>query len=76
MFCLLGLAKSQQSVKTGFGKGVCALKAAEIDFPSSVPRRDIGKECKQSQSIFRQLSFKVPTRVVITRVVPTRVVLT
>jgi hypothetical protein len=33
---LLGLAKSQQSVKTSFRKVVCELKAAELDFPSSV----------------------------------------
>jgi hypothetical protein len=35
---MLGLAKSQQSVKTSFGKVVCELKAAELDFPSSVPK--------------------------------------
>jgi hypothetical protein len=35
-FPVLGLAKSQQSVKTSFGKVVCELKAAELDFPSSV----------------------------------------
>jgi hypothetical protein len=35
---LLGLAKSQQSVKTSFGKVVCELKATELDFPSSVPK--------------------------------------
>jgi hypothetical protein len=28
---VLGLAKSQQSVKTSFGKVVCELKAAELD---------------------------------------------
>jgi hypothetical protein len=33
---LLGLAKSQQYVKTSFGKVVCELKATELDFPSSV----------------------------------------
>jgi hypothetical protein len=36
--CVLGLAKSQQSVKTSFGKVVCELKAAELDFPSSVAK--------------------------------------
>jgi hypothetical protein len=35
---ILGLAKSQQSVKTSFGKVVCELKATELDFPSLVPK--------------------------------------
>jgi hypothetical protein len=33
---LLGLAKSQQSVMTSFGKVICELKATELDFPSLV----------------------------------------
>jgi hypothetical protein len=57
--CLLGLAQSQQSVKTSFGKVVWELKAAELDFPSSVPRKGyIGNEYKQSQSILRHLSLR------------------
>jgi hypothetical protein len=41
---LLGLAKSQQSVKTSFGKVVCELKAAELDFPSSVPKTGLYRQ--------------------------------
>jgi hypothetical protein len=41
---LLGLAKSQQSVKTSFGKVVCELKAAELDFPSSVPKTGLNRQ--------------------------------
>jgi hypothetical protein len=57
---VLGLAKSQQSVKTSFGKGVCELKAAELDFPSSVPKTGfyIGNEYKQSQSILSHVSLR------------------
>jgi hypothetical protein len=38
---VLGLAKSQQSVKTIFGKVVCELKATELDFPTPVPKTDL-----------------------------------
>jgi hypothetical protein len=41
---VLGLAKSQQSVKTSFGKVVCELKAAELDFPSSVPKTGLYRQ--------------------------------
>jgi hypothetical protein len=41
---LLGLAKSQQSVKTSFGKVDCELKAAELDFPSSVPKTGLYRQ--------------------------------
>jgi hypothetical protein len=41
MAILLGLAKSQQSVQTSFGKVVCESKAAELDFPSSVPKTSL-----------------------------------
>jgi hypothetical protein len=40
----LGLAKSQQSVKTSFGKVVCELKAAELDFPSSGPKTGLYRQ--------------------------------
>jgi hypothetical protein len=41
---LLGLAKSQQSVKTSFGKVLCELKAAELDFPSLVPKTGLYRQ--------------------------------
>jgi hypothetical protein len=41
---VLGLAKSQQSAKTGFGKVVCELKATELDFPSSVPKTGLYRQ--------------------------------
>jgi hypothetical protein len=41
---MLGLAKSQQSVKTSFGKVVCELKAAELDFPNSVPKTGLYRQ--------------------------------
>jgi hypothetical protein len=41
---VLGLAKSQQSVKTSFGKVVCELKATELDFPSSVPKTGLYRQ--------------------------------
>jgi hypothetical protein len=74
---MLGLAKSQQSVKTSFGKVVCALKAAELDFPNSVPKTSLYRQGIQAVSInLKSLVIKMPTRVVLTRMVPTRVVLT
>jgi hypothetical protein len=54
----LGLAKSQQSVTTSFGKVVCERKAAELDFPSSVPKTGLYREYKQSQSILCHLSLR------------------
>jgi hypothetical protein len=47
---MLGLAKSQQSVKTSFGKVVCELKAAELDSPSSVPKRGLYRQGIQAVS--------------------------
>jgi hypothetical protein len=41
---MLGLAKSQQSVKTSFGKVVCELKATELDFRSSVPKTGLYRQ--------------------------------
>jgi hypothetical protein len=41
---LLGLAKSQQSVKASFGKVVCELKATELDFPSAVPKTGLYRQ--------------------------------
>jgi hypothetical protein len=74
---MLGLAKSQQSVKTSFGKVVCELKAAELDFPSSVPKTGSYRQGIQAVSInLKSLVIKMPTRVVLIRMVPTRVVLT
>jgi hypothetical protein len=72
---VLGLAKSQQSVKTSFGKLVCELKAAELDCPSSVPKTGLYGQGIQAVSIkLKSLVITMPTRVVLTRVVPTRVV--
>jgi hypothetical protein len=78
---VLGLAKSQQSVKTSFGKVVCELKATELDFPSSVPKtglyRGLCRQRIQAVSInLKSLVIKMPTRVVPTRMVARRVVLT
>jgi hypothetical protein len=41
---LLELAKSQQTVKTSFGKVLCELKAAKLDFPSSVPKTGLYRQ--------------------------------
>jgi hypothetical protein len=41
---MLGLAKSQQSVKPTIGKLVCELKAAELDFPSLVPKTGLYRQ--------------------------------
>jgi hypothetical protein len=69
-----GLATSQKSVKTSFGKVVCELKAAELDFPSSVPTTGLYKQGIQAVSInLKSLVIKMRTRVVLTRVVSTRV---
>jgi hypothetical protein len=74
---MLGLARSQQSVKTNFGEVVCELKAAELDFSSSVPKTGLYRQGIQAVSMkIKSLVIKMPTRVVLTRVVPTRVVLT
>jgi hypothetical protein len=74
---LLGLTKSQRSVKTSFGKEVCELKAIELDFPRSVPKAGLYRQGIKAVSInLKPLVIKVPTRVVLTRIVPTRVVLT
>jgi hypothetical protein len=76
MYDVLGLAKSQQSVKTSFGKVVCELKAAELYFPSSVPKAGLYRQGIQAVSIkLKSLVIEMPTRVVLTRVVPARVVL-
>jgi hypothetical protein len=48
---LLGLAKSQQSVKTSLGKVVCELKASELHCPSSVPKIGLYRQGKQAVSI-------------------------
>jgi hypothetical protein len=80
--CILGvaavrLAKSQQSVKTSFGKVVCELKAAELDFPSLVPKTGLYSQGIQAVSNnLKSLVITMPARVVLTRVVPKRVVLT
>jgi hypothetical protein len=74
---ILRLAKSQQSVKTSFGKVVCELKAAELDCLSSVPKTGLYRQGIQAVSIkLKSLFIKMPTRIVLTRVVPTRVVVT
>jgi hypothetical protein len=74
---MLRLAKSQQSVKTSFGKLVYELKAAELDCPSSVPKTGLYRQRIQAVSIkLKSLVIRMPTRVVLARVVPTRVVLT
>jgi hypothetical protein len=55
---------------------VCELKAAELDFPSSVPKTGLYRQGIQAVSNnLKSLVIKMPTRVVLTRVVPTRVVL-
>jgi hypothetical protein len=51
------------------------LKAAELDFPSAVPKTGLYRQGIQAVSInLKSLVIKLPTRVVLTRVVPTRVV--
>jgi hypothetical protein len=71
----VGLAKSQQAVRTSFGKVVCEFKAAELHFRSSVPHTALYRQGMQAVSInLQSLVIKVPTRVVLTRVVPARVV--
>jgi hypothetical protein len=71
---VLGLAKSQQSVKTSFSKVVCELKAAELDCPSSVPKTGLYRQGIQAVSIkMKSLVIRMPTRVVLTRLLPTRV---
>jgi hypothetical protein len=64
---MLGLTKSQQSVKTSFGKVVCELKATKLDFPSKVPKTGLRRQGIQAVSIkLKSLVIKMPTRVVLT----------
>jgi hypothetical protein len=64
---LLGLANSQQSVNASFGKVVCELKAAELDFPSSVPKTGLYKQGIQAVSInLKSRVIEIPGQVVLT----------
>jgi hypothetical protein len=61
---LLRLAKSQQSVKTSFGKVVCELKAIELDFSSSVLKTRFYRQGIQAVSInLKSLIVRMYTRV-------------
>jgi hypothetical protein len=58
---------TQQSVKTSFGKVVCELKAAELDFPSSMPKTGFYRQGIQAVSInVKSLVINTPTRVMLT----------
>jgi hypothetical protein len=53
---VLGLAKFQQSVNISFSRVVCELKAAELDFPCSVPKAGLYRQVIQAVSMKNKIA--------------------